>query len=107
MQKNNLNQIQKLTQKIVKEFQPEKVILFGSQAWGKPEENSDVDLFIIKETDDTRKLAVKIDSFLFPRPFPIDLIVYKPTQVEKRKKLGDFFITNILNKGKILYDRQN
>ena len=95
--------IQTITQKIVKQFHPEKIILFGSYAWGEPGIDSDVDLFIVKETENTRELARKIDSFLFPRPFPIDVIVYRPKQVERRKDSGDFFINDIIAKGKVLY----
>lgn len=89
--------------KIAEEFKPEKIILFGSWAWGEPGPDSDVDLLIIKKTEDTRKLAREIDDVLFPRSFPIDLIVYRPDQVEKRNKMGDFFISDILSKGKVLY----
>ncbi len=95
--------IKEVVNKIVKEYQPEKVILFGSYAWGKPTEDSDVDLFIVKDTENTRAMARKIDRLIFPRYFPMDLIVYTPGQVEKRKIMGDFFVKNILTKGKILY----
>lgn len=60
---------------------------------------------VIKETPDTRLLATEIDGSLFPRPFPIDLIVYRPGQVQKRKEMGDFFINEILSRGKVLYRR--
>lgn len=95
-----LDQVVKL---IVKKFKPEKIILFGSYAWGEPNQDSDVDLFIIKETDNTIKTEMKIDRLIYPRPFPIDLMVYRPNDVKKREAMGDFFITDVLNKGKILY----
>ncbi len=95
--------IQGIADKIVKEYQPEKIILFGSYAWGKPGSDSDVDLFIIKETENTRETARAIGRSIFPRPFPIDIIVYHPKNVLKRKIMGDFFIKDILNKGKFLY----
>lgn len=95
--------IQEIADKIAKEFQPEKIILFGSYAWGQPTENSDVDLFIVKKTDNTRETAREIDGSIRPRPFPIDLIVYKPESVEKGLIMKDFFINNIIIKGKILY----
>ncbi|TSC92072.1 MAG: hypothetical protein CEN92_160 [Candidatus Berkelbacteria bacterium Licking1014_96] len=95
-----LDQVVKL---IVKKFKPEKIILFGSYAWGKPNEDSDVDLFIVKKTDNARETAMEIDGSIRPRPFPIDLIVYKPENVEKRIKMGDFFIQDIISKGKTLY----
>jgi predicted nucleotidyltransferase len=103
--KNNLidQKIAKVAEKIVKEYQPEKIILFGSYAWGTPHRDSDVDLFIVKKTDNARKMAMEIDGSIFPRPFPIDLLVYTPESVERRKKINDFFIMDILNKGKVLY----
>lgn len=100
------DKIRELSQKIVQAYQPEKIILFGSYAWGEPGPDSDVDLFVIKDTNEnTREIARGIDRLLFPRPFPIDLIVYTPTQLERRKMIGDFFIKDILTKGKIIYDR--
>lgn len=99
-------QIKKVARKIAKEYDPEKIILFGSYAWGKPNKDSDVDLFIVKKTDNTRECARKIDRSLFPRFFAIDLIVHTPEQIEKRKNMGDFFIKDILKKGKTLYDKQ-
>lgn len=96
--------IKEVTLKIADNFQPEKIILFGSFAWGEPNENSDVDLFIIKKTDlSTREIAREIDGSIFPRPFPMDIVVYKPEQVLEREANNDFFIKDILTKGKILY----
>jgi len=93
-----------VARKIAEKFQPEQIILFGSFAWGKPGPDSDVDLFIVKATDQsTREVAREIDAMLFPRIFPMDIIVYKPDQVEQRKLMGDFFIKHIFSKGKILY----
>lgn len=97
--------IEEVAKRIGREFKPEKVILFGSWAWGKPNLNSDVDLCIIKETENTRALARKIDGSIFPRPFPLNLIVYHPRYVVDREKIGDFFVRNILTKGKVLYEK--
>ena len=95
--------LKEITDKIVKEYKPEKIILFGSWAWGKPGLDSDVDLFVVKDTKNTRKTAQEIDGLIFPRPFPVDLIVYTPAQLEKRKKMNDFFIKDIITKGRVLY----
>lgn len=103
MTKSQIKKLKEITKKIVKEYQPKKVILFGSWAWGKPGPDSDVDLFIIKETKNTREVAKEIDGSIFPRPFPIDLLVYTPQQIEKRRKMKDFFIGDVLTKGKVLY----
>ena len=94
--------IQGIADKIAKEFKPEKIILFGSYAWGRPGPDSDVDLFIMKETQNTRELASEIDGSIFPRPFPIDIIIYRPAHA-KRRRQKDFFIKNIFEKGRVLY----
>ena len=104
MDRDALNiKLKEVTAKIVKKFKPRQIILFGSWAWGNPGPDSDVDLFIVKKTNNTRHLARKIDSFIFPRPFPLDIIVYNPGKTRERKKNGDFFIRDILEKGKVLY----
>lgn len=98
--------IQEIAKKIIDKFQPEKIILFGSYVWGMPEPDSDVDLFIIKETDNTRKTAREIDGSLWGRLIPLDIIVYTPESVERNLIQGDFFIRDIISKGKILYAKQ-
>lgn len=92
-----------IVHKIVKDFRPDKVILFGSWAWGKPGPESDVDLLVIKDTKSTRELARRIDGSIFPRPFPIDLIVCRPRQIEERRKFGDTFAGELLSRGRVLY----
>lgn len=100
------DKLQEVTKKIIQEFNPEKIILFGSRATGQATEDSDTDLLIIKDTDSsTREVAKQIDGSIFPRPFPLDLIVYTPKQLRKAQESGDFFILEILNKGKVLYAR--
>lgn len=95
--------IKQIALKIAERYNPEKIILFGSFAWGNPTKNSDIDLLVVKETENTRNLAVKIDGFLYPRKFPIDLIVYTPAQIEKEIKIEDPFISKITNSGKVLF----
>lgn len=98
------DKLQKVTKKIIEDFQPEKIIFFGSRAYGTPRSDSDVDLLVIKDTaQSTRQLACQIDSSIFPRPFPIDLIVYTPKQLAKAQKTGDFFISEIIDRGRVLY----
>lgn len=90
---------------IGKKFQPEKIILFGSHAWSRPGPDSDVDLLIVKETADTRATARMIDGAIFPRPFPLDIIVYRPAQLQEAQK-KDFFIRHIMRKGRLLYGQR-
>lgn len=99
--------IQNVVDTIVTRFQPEKVVLFGSYAWGKPTKYSDVDLFIVKDDTkkNTREMATDLEMILFKRDMPLDLLVYKPDQVAKRLEINDPFIKKILRDGKVLYER--
>ncbi len=93
-------------QRIVQELQPEKVILFGSYAYGTPNPHSDVDLLVIMKTKARRKeRSWAVSRLLLPRPFPVDILVRTPKEVEKALDSGDFFLKEILRRGKVLYDR--
>ena len=96
--------IKNISDKIAMEYKPEKIILFGSFAWGKPTKDSDIDLLIVKKAEkSSRKLAQEIDNSLFEREMPIDILVYSPKYLEERLSLGDFFIKKIIKDGKLLY----
>jgi len=98
--------IKEITNKIVREFDPEKVILFGSYAWGKPGPDSDVDLFVVKETSDSSlKRIEKLDRIFSRREFPMDFLVYTPSEIrEKINKDGNLFIEDIVKNGVVLYE---
>lgn len=98
-----INQIKKN----IKSYKPKKVILFGSYAWGKPTKNSDIDLLIIKNTKQNQfKRIPEARSYLYDVDSAFDILVMTPTEIKKRLTLGDFFIKNILNKGKVLYEEK-
>ncbi len=95
---NNL-QIRLIAEKIKEKFNPQKVILFGSYAYGIPKKSSDLDLLIIMDTD----IHVRKQAFLIRKEIrgsiPIDIIVRTPKQVAERIEMGDFFIKQIIQKG--------
>ena len=93
---------------IVAKFKPKKVILFVSYAYGNPEPWSDVDLLVVIETELTeRQQRLEISWFLHDRPFSMDINVRTPTNLEWRLKEGDFFLMEIVGKGKVLYEKPN
>lgn len=98
--------IHRVVEKIVNEFDPEKVILFGSYAWGKPTENSDFDLFVVKDTPERRLDRVRaVHKIIWGSGLPIDLLVYTPAELKKRLDIEDFFFEDIISKGEVLYDK--
>ncbi len=99
-------EIRAVVKKIADRFQPEKVILFGSYAYGTPKPESDVDLLVVMETKlRERQQRLEISRAISPRPFPMDILVRTPSDLEHRLALGDFFLREITTSGKILYER--
>lgn len=95
-----------LTDKLVSNYKPLKVILFGSVAKGKAHANSDIDLFIIKNSTKKRPLRIKeVFEALrgIQRNYPLDPIVYTPNEVEKRLALGDYFVKKVFQEGQVLH----
>ena len=93
-------------QKIADELKPEKIILFGSYAYGLPNPHSDVDLLVILKTNASlTDRSWKVSRLLIPRPFPVDILVKTPKEVERGLRTGDFFLKEILRRGKVLYER--
>lgn len=102
--KNKL--ISRIAKKIRDSYKPERIILFGSFAYGNPTKDSDIDLLIIKRTK-ARHIdrAVKIREIIEEenRLVAIEPLVYTPQEVEKRLKMEDDFVRTIIRKGVILY----
>lgn len=93
------------TIKNLKEYKPEKIILFGSYAWGKPKKDSDIDLLIIKKTrKGPYRRIPEARSYLHNINQAFDILVMKPEEIKRRLKLGDFFIEEIIKRGKVLYE---
>ncbi len=106
MTKELKKNIQIITEEIRRKYRPEKIILFGSAAKGEFEEGSDLDFFIIKETELPRhRRPLEIYQFLDDRGLPIDFIIYTPEEFKERLSLGDFFIKRILKEGEVLYEK--
>ena len=97
--------ISKAIKQIIEKFHPEKIIIFGYYAYDKPGQNSDLDLLIVMNyKGSNKKQAVKILQSI-DYHFPFDLIVRSSDQIHERIRLGDFFFKDIIDKGKVLYDR--
>jgi predicted nucleotidyltransferase len=97
-----------IVRRLNKSYDPEKIILYGSYAYGNPTSDSDIDLLIIKDTDKRsvdRFVEVKQIIYKPGRSVPISPLVYTPKELEDRLKMGDDFVAEIMARGKILYAR--
>ncbi len=99
-----MKSIEELAARIVREFRPERVILFGSHAYGTPTAQSDVDLLVVlrHEGKGTRK-AVEILNAINPT-IPVDLLVHTPERLTRRLAQHDFFLQEVMEKGRVLYE---
>lgn len=97
----------KAVRRIARALRPQKIILFGSYAYGKPDPDSDVDLLVVMETNAPRKERyLTVSRLLRPRPFAVDIIVKTPREIKTAIKSGDFFIEEIYTQGKVLYEQR-
>lgn len=100
--------IRALADYIARTFQPEAIILFGSYAYGKPQPWSDVDLLVVMDTPKGEaETVLEIYRSLPPITFSLDLIVRSRETIEKRIKLKDWFLIDITDKGKTIYERNH
>jgi predicted nucleotidyltransferase len=100
--------IKEIVDILIKQYHPSKIILFGSYAYGKPTEDSDIDLLIIKETDKKRRIDrfVEVQSLIYNKEarIPVSPLVLTKEELEERLNMGDDFIEEIITKGKVLYE---
>jgi predicted nucleotidyltransferase len=100
-------EVDKSVDKIKKQYKPEKIFIFGSYASGKIAPGSDIDFFIIKRTTKPRRERQReVSRILIDRELPVDILVFTPAETAKRKRIGDPFILNILNSGKLVYAKE-
>src|SRR5438128_6207856 len=98
--------IRRYARQVAERFGPDKVILFGSYAYGTPHADSDVDVLVIMPARNEFDQAFKIRCEV-PTQFPMDLIVLKARHVQWRLAERESFLTEIMTKGKILYEKND
>lgn len=91
----------------LKPYKPEKVVLFGSYVWGKPTKNSDIDLLIVKNTKrNFYRRIPEVRPYLYSIDNAFDILVMTPEEIKKRTKIRDFFIKEIIKRGRVLYEKR-
>ncbi len=102
-----IKDLKDISRRLIKEYDPDKIILYGSRAEGKDNESSDIDLVIVKETE-KRPLdrRIEVEALLADRAVPIDILVYTPEEMRTLYSMGSPFIEEIVEKGRLLYMRR-
>jgi predicted nucleotidyltransferase len=99
----SMESIQAAAMRIAEQFKPQKIILFGSYAYGKPNEDSDVDFMVLVRGRDADSHDDRIRTGM-NFEFPVDLLVRSATEFDRRIKMGDQFLIDINSAGKVLYE---
>jgi len=98
--------IRRFARDVAERFHPDKIILFGSYAYGTPHADSDVDILVVMPCRNQLDQAFKIEVACDP-PFPLNLILRTPENLKWRLDEGELFHTEIVTKGKVLYEKGN
>ncbi len=100
--------LSEIIEKIKREYKPQRIILFGSYAYGNPTEDSDIDLLILKDTKKRRvDRFVRIKQIIYNPNYkiPVSPLVYTPEELKERLKMGDDFLKEIIQNGVVLYEK--
>jgi predicted nucleotidyltransferase len=95
--------IRRYVRQVVEKFHPQRVILFGSHAYGQPDEGSDVDLLVVMAAKNEIRQSIRIRQAT-DAPFPLDLLVRTPEKLAQRLEWNDWFLKEVVEKGIVLYD---
>ena len=102
-----LTTLEAVVQRIADRYTPDRIVLFGSHARGNASPGSDIDLLIVKDTDrrpvDRR---IEVEGLLVDRAMALDLVVYTPSELRQPYALGDPFVLDVLETGRVLYMRK-
>jgi predicted nucleotidyltransferase len=98
-------ELKEITRRLVAEFAPERIILFGSHAWGHPGENSDIDLLVVVAESDLTppRRAARAYRCLREIPVPLDILVRTREEVERTRHVPASLIHEVLERGRVLY----
>src|SRR5437763_12258075 len=101
-----MSAIRRFACQVAEQFEPDQIILFGSHAYGTPHADSDVDILVVMPARNEIDQRFKI-RWAIPAPFPMDLLVRTPSNLAWRLKEGESFHTEIVRKGKVLYEKSH
>lgn len=100
-------ELSRIVRILVEKYRPEKIILFGSLAEGRIHEWSDIDLLIVKDTPERPiERILEVSRLVCPR-VGVDFFVYTPSEIDLCLKEGVSFFQDILNQGRVLYEKRN
>ncbi len=90
---------------IAREFQPQRIVVFGSYAYGQPTPDSDVDVMVVMPFSKRSRVRPSLEiRRRISAGFPVDILVRAPEEITRRLQWGDSFITEVMTHGKVMYE---
>lgn len=103
-----MRQIQDIVNRIAKNYNPDKIILFGSYARGNYNDNSDLDFILVKETNTPKhKRGIEVRRLFYGLPIPMDFKIYTSTEFNNELSNRYSFLNSAIQDGKVLYERKD
>ena len=99
--------IQRYCDAIAREFKPRRIVVFGSYAYGQPTSDSDVDVMVVMRSKTRRTRPSLAIRQRIAAGFPVDILVREPADIARRLRSGDSFITDVITRGKVMYEAQH
>ena len=103
LQKQFQKETEKIKDRLILFYKPEKIILYGTTATGKVRQGSDLDLVIIKKTEKNFYDRIGEISGIVKHNLPIDFLVYTPSEFEKMAKENWFIKNEVIGRGQVIY----
>ena len=101
-----IDQLPEIVERLVRQFQPLRIVLFGSQARQDAKPGSDIDLLVVlPEVQDKRRTLVAMLRALGDLPVPVDVIPTDPAEISRRGHLVGSVLRSALREGRVLYER--
>src|SRR5574341_1329046 len=102
-----LTDLDEIVERLIAEYDPDRIILFGSRAADAGREGSDIDLLVVKDTAARAiERRVEVERLLSDRHVPLDILVYTPREIRDLYAAGDPFIEEVVETGRVLYIRK-
>ena len=99
--------LREIRNKIVRAANPEKIVLFGSYVYGKPTDQSDLDILVVMKSDLPRyRRSRSIYRCLAGLLIPKDILVYTPEEIEEWDEVPQAFISTVMRQGKVIYEKE-
>jgi predicted nucleotidyltransferase len=100
--------IKRYCDSIARDFKPQRIVVFGSYAYGQPTADSDVDVMVVMPLPKNRSTRPSLSIRRRIRAgFPVDILVRAPDEVARRLRQGDSFITEVMTRGKVMYEAEH